>query len=364
MAVPISLVDYDRTAELKAFDETKAGVQGLVAGGATKVPQIFVLPPKVRDTDAGANQEAEVEKRLRLPLVDLDGDRAEAVEAIRRAIGEWGFFQVVGHGMPLRAMEAALEGVRSFHEGNAGAKAALYSRDARRAVMYSCNFGLYQVPVPNWRDTLYCRMAPDPPKPEELPDSCREVLMEYTDHVNELGKTLFELLSEALGLNPKYLEDMDCKQGLILLCHYYPPCPEPDIAIGTSKHSDSGFLTVLLQDHIGGLQVLHQDKWVEVLPIPGALVINIGDLLQMISNDKFRSVEHRVVAKKEGPRISIACFFSTHFHPCSTRLYGPIKELISGESPPLYREILVRDYVAEYYSRGLDGRAAKSHFRL
>ncbi|XP_074577615.1 1-aminocyclopropane-1-carboxylate oxidase homolog 7-like [Curcuma longa] len=181
---------------------------------------------------------------------------------------------------------------------------------------------------------------------------------------NPVNRFLIELLSEALGLNPSYLEEMECNQGQILLCHYYPPCPEPEVAIGTSAHSDPGFLTVLLQDHIGGLQVLHNDKWVEVPPIPGALVINIADLLQLISNDRFKSVEHRVVANREGPRISIACFFSTHFHPCSTRLYGPIKELISEENPPLYKEIMVRDYVAYYYSRGLDGKSTISHFRL
>ncbi|KAJ0967281.1 hypothetical protein J5N97_024198 [Dioscorea zingiberensis] len=358
MAVPAS---YDRATELKAFDETKSGVRGLIVDGITKVPRIFLVPPE----DRPAKPSTKSLESPQVPVVDLRSSRSEVVDRIRAACEDWGFLQIVGHGIPEIVMDAMIDGVRRFHEEASGEeKERLYSREPGRAVKYHSNFDLFQGRVANWRDTLYCQMAPKQPSSNELPAACREVLLEYAEHVMKLGSTLFELLSESLGLMPNHLEDMDCKQGQILLSHYYPPCPEPEITIGTSQHSDSGFLSVLLQDQIGGLQVLHNNNWVDVTPIPSALVINVGDLLQLISNDRFKSVEHRVLSQSIGPRVSVACFFSSHFNQASTRVYGPIKELISEETPPLYKETLVRDYVAHYYSKGLGGKSALEDFRL
>jgi len=113
--------------------------------------------------------------------------------------------------------------------------------------------------------------------------------MEYITQVTRVGEIVFELLSEALGLKPSYLNEVECAKGRTFVCHYYPPCPQPELTLGATKHTDPAFLTILLQDQIQALQVLHDNLWIDVQPVPGALIINIGDLLQVcLINDVFR----------------------------------------------------------------------------
>ena len=105
--------------------------------------------------------------------------------------------------------------------------------------------------------------------------------MEYIKEVSKLGETLFEILSMALGLKPEYLKDMICFNLYLIVCNYYPHYPQPELTLGARRHSDPSFLTILLQDQICGLQVFHENQWIDVNPMSGGLVVNIGDFLQV-----------------------------------------------------------------------------------
>ncbi|KAF5459357.1 hypothetical protein F2P56_023311 [Juglans regia] len=362
MGDPGNELGYDRAKEVKEFDETKHGVKGLIDSGVAKVPRFLIHPSESLPKSSPATS-----VHFQVPVIDLRGLeccwQTEVIDEIREASETWGFFQMVNHGVPATVMNNMLEAVRQFHEQPKEEKMQWYSRDYKQRVRYYCNGDLLVSKAANWRDSIAFDFQDGPLNPEEFPLVCREAVSEYMKYIIELSTRLSELLSKALGLSSDYIARIECMKTESLVCHYYPVCPEPDLTLGATKHSDPSCITVLLQDSIGGLQVLHQNHWVDVPPVEGALVANIGDFMQLITNDKFKSVKHRVLAGRVGPRVSVACFF----YPSATHKlqpYGPIKEFLSDMDPPIYRETHITEYLSYYRSKGLDGNSALPHFKV
>ncbi|CAN1312003.1 1-aminocyclopropane-1-carboxylate oxidase homolog 1 [Linum perenne] len=348
---------YDRMAELKAFDATKAGVKGVVDSGVKEVPRMFHAPPHHVEPGLPFSP---TDPDYILPTIDLAAvhdpvKRKKTVEEIRDASESWGFFQIVNHGVPEKIQEELMARTQEFFEQDVEEKKKYMGADLTKKVVYSSNFDLYKSVCASWKDVIVFNMTPDPLQPDELPECFRESVQEYAAEMMKLGELLFELLSEALGLDKNHLKDIDCMEGFGLGCHYCPPCPQPELAIGVVPHADMSFLTIILQDQIGGLQVLHRGSWIDVPFVPGGMVVNTGDMFQLISNDRFKSALHRVKSKKTGPRISVPAFFghgTTKSTRISTRMYGSIKEMLSDNDPPKYKETTIRDFFLKSFKKG------------
>jgi isopenicillin N synthase-like dioxygenase len=165
--------------------------------------------------------------------------------------------------------------------------------------------------------------------------ACREALEEYAKAMEELALKLMELIARSLGLRPDRLQGFfkDDQTAFIRLNHY-PPCPSPDLALGVGRHKDAGALTVLYQDDVGGLDVRRRSdgEWVRVRPVPDSFIINVGDIVQVWSNDRYESAEHRVSVNSQKERFSMPYFFN----PGSDAMIEPLEELVSDENPPRY----------------------------
>jgi len=164
--------NYDRMKELTEFDETKAGVKGLIDSGIKHIPRIFLHAPEDLPKTSDCHGTS-----LQVPAVDLQGindavRRQEIVEEVREASKCWGFFQLVNHGIPLEVLDGMLNGTKNFHEQDREVKAKFYSRELMKKVKYECNFDLFRSPAANWRDTLSC-VFDGSLGPEDLPSVCR-----------------------------------------------------------------------------------------------------------------------------------------------------------------------------------------------
>ncbi|XP_010265452.1 PREDICTED: 1-aminocyclopropane-1-carboxylate oxidase homolog 4-like [Nelumbo nucifera] len=353
---------YDRTTEVKQFDDSKIGVKGLVDSGITSIPRFFVHPPETLPSVSPTPKSfSDV-----IPTVDLSGitsnRRIIIVDQIREASHELGFFQIINHGIPSGVLNRTIAAVKGFNEQPTEVKSWYYGRGMSRGVAFSTNFDLFQSKAASWRDTIQLRFGSVAPDYDSIPEICRKELIEWDQHITRLGETLMEILCEGLGLDAGKLKELMCLDERIAVAHYYPYCPQPDLTYGITSHTDPGALTVLVQNEIGGLQVKHGEDWVDVKPIAGALVINIGDLLQIISNDEYRSVEHRVLANPfPEARVSIASFFNP-----SRRedLYGPLPELVSAKKPALYRQFTFNEYLRRFFSKELDGKSLINYFKF
>ncbi|CAK9152453.1 unnamed protein product [Ilex paraguariensis] len=300
--------------------------------------------------------------KLSIPIIDLSDPQSTVVDQIHHSASTLGFFQVINHGIPMKVMDHVLSSVKSFHELPETTRMQYYCRDMSHGAGYFTNFDLYESKAAHWRDSLQVRLGPTPPEWEYVPEVCRKALAEWDCEVVNLGEELMGMLSEGLGLERERLKDKSFMDSRNLSGHYYPYCPQPELTIGLKWHTDPGMLTVVLQNEIVGLQVKHGEDWIDVEPVPGGLVINIADMLQILSNDIYKSVEHRVLANPlREPRVSVPYFFG----PSKVdTLYGPLPELVAPQKPAIYRQFTLADFMQRYFMEELQGKTVTNYFKV
>lgn len=295
-----------------------------------------------------------------IPIIDLsgllDGRRRQVIEEIGLACEDWGFFQVINHGVCRTVRERMWKAAYEFFELPAKEKMKFYAGDHGDAVGYVTSFQRSIESVFEWRDSLYLRRDPSTSGDglKKAPAFCREAAIELLGQMRALADQLCGAIFESQGVESDAFErEMPklCKESMLL--NYYPACPDPSLTLGVGGHSDPGMLTVLMQDEVGGLQVLKDDEWVEVKPVPDALVINVGDQIQILTNGRYTSVEHRAVTNAGKARMSIPCFFS----PAVDARIAPLARFVNEKNPALYRETRFGDYSKNFFSRPLDSKS-------
>ncbi|MFC0410897.1 isopenicillin N synthase family dioxygenase [Roseomonas elaeocarpi] len=273
-----------------------------------------------------------------LPVIDvtaLRAGRAGALEetgaAIRAACTGPGFFYISGHGVPEPVIEAAVAAAAGFfrlpeaqkrrvaanklHRGWHAMGGALMegARHADRKEFFSLGLEL--------PESDPAVRAGEPLRgPNQWPDFAPAMQPAFADYFHEIGRAGASLLSAvavSLGLSPEFFAAHYRKPLQRTQAIYYPPQPAGSAAdeFGLAPHTDFGCITLLWQDNNGGLQVRERQSgdWIEAPPLPGTLVVNVGDLLARWSNDRFASTPHRVLNRSGRERFSIATFYDPDF---------------------------------------------------
>ncbi len=282
-----------------------------------------------------------------VPVIDIaDLDQPQTLAALDAACRDWGFFQVVNHGIRQGVLDALADAMRAFFD---------QSPETKRAIARSAEnpWGFYDQELTkntrDWKEIYDCGpedgAAIRPQWPAALPQFEAAVRGYYTA-CETLAFRLLAAMSVNLGMPPRHLaQSFQPSHSSFVRLNFYPVCPEPERPdglatparghLGINHHTDSGALTLLLQDDQPGLEVYRRGAWHLVEPRSNALVINIGDIVQVWSNDRYPASLHRVTASAAARRYSAPFFFN----PSYAASYAPLPSVVGASAPPRYRPI-------------------------
>ncbi|GMI77715.1 SENESCENCE-RELATED GENE 1, senescence-related gene 1 [Hibiscus trionum] len=302
-----------------------------------------------------------------LPIIDLNQllsaeDFDHQLQKLHSTCKDWGFFQLVNHGVDSRILEKVKQEVEGFYKLPLEEKMKFKTREAdvEGYGPTERDGGKF-----DWADRFYMTTNPIhkrmPHLFPELPSSLRNTLESYILEVQKLGEKLLSLMAKALKIDEKEMMEYfdDGLQSLRMT--YYPPCLQPELVMGFTPHSDSTLITILHQlNGVDGLHIHKDNVWVPVCFLPNALAVNVGDILEIFSNGVYRSIEHKVVPNAEKERMSISFFIN----PKLEAAVGPSPNLIDAHNPPLFKRVSLDQYVKGFFSRKLNGKSYLQHMRI
>jgi isopenicillin N synthase-like dioxygenase len=315
------------------------------------------------------------------PIPTIDLAASDAAAQIVHAYATAGFAYLVGHGVDPVMVDAVFAESRRFHASPVELKRTIALDGNHRGFIEintstDRNSTLADVKKPNQSESFMMMREDDPhgeqvraghylagPNqwPDWLPGFC-EVLTSYHDTMVTVGLRLVEVIAEGLG------EQADTPGDSLaaafappttwLRLLHYPPCPPtaPDDLYGSAPHCDFGFITVLAQDDVGGLQVMSPEgEWLDVPPVDGAFVMNVGEMLHRWSNGRLRSTPHRVINRSGRERYSVPFFFDPH----ASTVIAPLPSTIEGDDVR-YDPTHFGDFLRRELTKGYQRHAARS----
>ncbi|KAB1205367.1 Flavonol synthase/flavanone 3-hydroxylase [Morella rubra] len=316
-------------------------VQALAIGGLKELPEQFIRPAHERPENSKAVEGVTV------PVISLSLPHDVLVEQVAKACHDWGFFLVTDHGISPSLIQRLQEVGQEFFELPQEEKES-YANDAACGKFegYGTRMTKNDDQKVEWVDYFFHFMAP-PSKVDygvwpKNPPAYREVTEEYNKEMVRITDDLLQLLSEGLGLEGKVLKSILRGEEIELemKINMYPPCPQPELALGVEPHTDMSALTLLVPNDVPGLQVSKDDNWIAVNYLPNALFVHVGDQLEVLSNGKYKSVLHRSLVNKERTRMSWAVFVV----PPQEATIGPLAELVDDQNPAKYSTKTYAEY--------------------
>ncbi|XP_034698845.1 protein SRG1-like [Vitis riparia] len=338
-------------------------VQELIKEPIPAVPQPFIL-----DDPQPPILSASTPLPL-LPTIDMkhlimSETAGSELEKLHSTCKQWGFFQLVNHGVSSSLVEKLKSEIGEF-----------YKLPLEERMKYKMRPGDVEgyghLPIwsedqkLDWADRFYMITNPihtrKPYLLPELPSSLRDSLECYLAELQKLAMMLLGFMAKALKLEKGEMEDLfeDGMQSVRMT--YYPPCPQPELVMGLTPHSDATGITILLQiNGVDGLQIKKDGVWIPVSFLPDALVVNVGDVVEILSNGVYTSIEHRATVNAAKERISIAMFFNPKF----SAQIKPAPSLINPQNPPLFKQVGMEKYFIDFFSRKLDGKSYLEHMKI